>query len=309
MVIALVNAPPFPESLQANPPETGDNDVLRLEKIGLRYGGNHEIISNLSLSLPRGSFHYLYGITGSGKSSLLKLMAANLPPSRGVMTLFGRDVRRFTRQNLSAIRQKIGIVFQNFRLIEHLTAFDNIALPLRLEKNPETDIRAQVMELLAWMGLGDIHDKLPGTLSAGAQQRLAMARAIINRPSLVLADEPTSHVDDRITHRLIRMLEELNNLGTTIVVATNNAGLIQRFPHPCFWLQPNGLVRLNQAELAALSQDSAPQPPASKTPVLSVNPLTMEQADLQNDPPAPIPDWPEFEQLLSPLRHIERWRR
>ena len=160
---------------------------------------------------------------------------------------------------------------------------------MRLEKNPETDIRAQVMELLAWMGLGDIHDKLPGTLSAGAQQRLAMARAIINRPSLVLADEPTSHVDDRITHRLIRMLEELNNLGTTIVVATNNAGLIQRFPHPCLWLQPNGLVRLNQAELAALSQDSAPQPPAAKTPALSVNPLTMEQADLQNDPPAPIP--------------------
>ena len=315
MVIALPNQSAFPETV----PLTGHDDVVRLAQIGIRYGGKPEISSDLTLSLARGSFHYLYGATGCGKTSLLQLMAGNLPPARGVISLFGRDVSRFTRKNLSAIRRKIGIVFQDFRLIDHMTAFDNIALPLRLEKRPEDEIRVQVLELLAWMGLGDLKDCYPDTLSSGARQRVAIARAIIHRPALLLADEPTAHVDDKIAHRLMRMLAELNNLGTTVVVATHKTDLIQRFPHPCLWLRHGGITRISASDVSMLWHGTVPgavsapptvmpaAPPAPSMPV-KAPPVTTPETPLQDTPDA-IPDWPDFEQLLSPLRHIEKWRR
>ncbi|MBV6632021.1 MAG: ATP-binding cassette domain-containing protein [Alphaproteobacteria bacterium] len=225
----------------ANAPPSGQisgiESLVRFDGVGLRYGRNPEVLSDLTFDLPGGSFHYIMGPTGAGKSSLLKLIYMGIRPSRGVIRLFGEDITRFSRKNLPLIRRRIGIVFQDFRLVDHLTVFDNAALPLRLEGRPRNELRDHVNELLSWVGLGDVIDRYPASLSGGEQQRLAIARAVINRPALLIADEPTGNVDDRIAERLMRLFEELNRLGTTIVLATHNDGLREAFPHPCLVLR------------------------------------------------------------------------
>ncbi len=211
--------------------------LVRFEGVGLRYGRNPEVLSDLNFSLPAGSFHYITGATGAGKSSLLRLIYMGVRPSRGSIRLFGQDVTRFSRKNLPLIRRRIGIVFQDFRLVDHLSVFDNAALPLRLEGRPRAELREHVLELLSWVGLGDVVDQFPPALSGGEQQRLAIARAVINRPALLIADEPTGNVDDRIAERLMRLFEELNRLGTTIILATHNDSLRASFPHPSLILK------------------------------------------------------------------------
>ena len=218
--------------------------LVQFDGVGLRYGRNPEVLSDLNFSLAAGSFHYIAGATGAGKSSLLRLIYMGTRPSRGMIRLFGQDITRFSRKNLPLIRRRIGIVFQDFRLVDHLTVFDNAALPLRLDGRPKAELRAHVRELLSWVGLGDVMDSYPPALSGGEQQRLAIARAVINRPALLIADEPTGNVDDKIAERLMRLFEELNRLGTTIVLATHNEALRAAFPHPCLHLK-HGQLRIS----------------------------------------------------------------
>lgn len=227
---------------QTSFPEHELEPVVRFDRVGLRYGRNPEILSDMSFALPAGSFHYIMGPTGSGKSSVLRLMYMGVRPSRGIIRLFGQDVTRFTRKNLPLIRRRLGVVFQDFRLIEHLSVFENAALPLHIEGRPERELRSHVGELLSWVGLGDVIDQYPTALSGGEQQRLAIARAVINRPALLIADEPTGNVDDRIAERLMHLFEELNRLGTTIVLATHDQSLRDAFPHPCLMLR-HGQIR------------------------------------------------------------------
>jgi cell division transport system ATP-binding protein len=191
--------------------------------------------------LPAGSFHFLTGPSGAGKSSLLRLMYLAQRPSRGRIQMFGTDVATARRYQLPALRRRVGVVFQDFRLLDHLSAMDNVALPLRVAGAPESDVRKFVPELLAWVGLKDHLEAKPPTLSGGQQQRVAIARAVISRPQLLLADEPTGNVDDQIALRLIHMFEELNKLGMTVVVATHNENLVSRFPHPQLRLQAGRL--------------------------------------------------------------------
>ncbi|MEO0393721.1 MAG: ATP-binding cassette domain-containing protein, partial [Pseudomonadota bacterium] len=165
--------------------------LVEFSAVGLRYGQNPEVLSDLTFTLPAGSFHYITGATGAGKTSLLQLIYMGIRPSRGVIRLFGQDITRFSRKNLPLIRRRIGIVFQDFRLVDHLSVFDNAALPLRLDGRPRAELRSHVRELLSWVGLGDVMDSFPPALSGGEQQRLAIARAVINRPALLIADEPT----------------------------------------------------------------------------------------------------------------------
>jgi cell division transport system ATP-binding protein len=202
-----------------------------LEDVGLRYGAGPEILHDVTFTLAPGSFHFLVGPSGAGKSSLLRLMYLTQRPTRGVVSLFGRDVASLKRNDLPEVRRRIGVIFQDFRLIEHLSAFDNVALPLRITGVRESEIRKHVPELLSWVGLADHLDALPATLSGGQQQRVAIARAVIGRPSLLLADEPTGNVDDAIALRLMYLFEELNKMGTTVVIATHNDGLVNRFSH------------------------------------------------------------------------------
>ncbi len=205
--------------------------VVVFDDVGLRYGAGPRILRNVSFALADGSFHFLVGNSGAGKSSLLSLMYLAMKPDSGRVRLFDREVGALQRRDMPALRRRIGVVFQDFRLLEHLSAMDNVALPLRVAGLPEAEIRKNVAELLAWVGLAGHIDALPATLSGGQQQRLAIARAVIARPRLLLADEPTGNVDDAIAMRLMYLFQELHKLGTTVVIATHNEGLVGRFRH------------------------------------------------------------------------------
>jgi len=232
----------------------GSDCVVRFESVGLRYGLGPEVLQDISFALAPGSFHFLVGASGAGKSTLLRLMYLALKPSRGVISLFGHDISTTARRHLPALRRRIGVVFQDFRLLRHLSAFDNVALPLRVARVRESDIRKHVVELLNWVGLKDHVNVRPTILSGGQQQRVAIARAIIARPQLLLADEPTGNVDDRMAMRLMHLFEELNKLGTTIVIATHNETLVKRLRQPCLRLEAGWL---DASESAAAGRTAA----------------------------------------------------
>ncbi len=206
--------------------------MVRFENVGMRYGMGTEVLRDVSFTIEAGSFHFVTGPSGAGKSTLLRLMDLACRPSRGLITLFGRDVATLPREELPRLRRRIGVVFQDFRLIDHLTALENVALPLRVAGAKPDQIRDHVAELLSWVGLADHLNAKPATLSGGQKQRVAIARAVISRPKLLLADEPTGNVDDVIAMRLFCLFEELHRIGTTVVVATHNERLVSRFSHP-----------------------------------------------------------------------------
>ncbi len=216
--------------------------MVRFENVGMRYGAGPEVLRDINLRLAPGSFHFLTGPSGAGKTSLLKLMYLAERPSRGLISLFDRDIATTPRRELPALRRKIGVVFQDFRLIDHLSTFDNVALPLRVAGHEEEQIREHVTELLRWVGLADKLNARPATLSGGQQQRVAIARAVIGRPSLLLADEPTGNVDDDMALRLLRLFEEMNKLGTTLVIATHNEALVTRLGHDRIHLENGELT-------------------------------------------------------------------
>ena len=220
----------------------GNDCVVRFENVGLRYGLGPEVLQDISVSLKAGSFNFLVGASGAGKSSLLKLMYLALKPSRGLISLFGHDIATTKRRDLPALRRCTGVVFQEFRLLRHLSTFDNVALPLRVARIKESEIQKHVVELLSWVGLKDHLEARPPTLSGGQQQRVAIARAVIARPKLLLADEPTGNVDDRMALRLMHLFDELNKLGTTIVIATHNESLVERLGHPRMRLENGHLL-------------------------------------------------------------------
>ncbi|HUJ47315.1 MAG TPA: cell division ATP-binding protein FtsE [Rhizomicrobium sp.] len=200
--------------------------MIRFENVGMRYGAGAEVLRDVTFALEAGSFTFLTGPSGAGKTTLLKLMYLGEAPSRGLITLFGRDLATAKRRDFPELRRRVGVVFQDFRLLDHLSAFDNVALPLRITGRDPRDYRQDVEELLSWVGLGDRLDAKPATLSGGEQQRVAIARAVVARPDLLLADEPTGNVDPDMGQRLIRLFAELNKLGTTVLIATHDRALI-----------------------------------------------------------------------------------
>jgi cell division transport system ATP-binding protein len=201
--------------------------MIRFENVGMRYGAGPEILRGVSFTLEPGSFSFLTGPSGAGKSTLLKLMFLAERPTRGLISLFGDELAKLKRTDLPALRRRIGVVFQEFRLLNHLTAFENVALPLLIAGRRTAEYRRDVEELLSWVGLGGrLHDK-PPTLSGGEQQRVAIARAVVAKPDLLLADEPTGNVDPDIGERLIRLFVELNRFGTTVMIATHDRAPIE----------------------------------------------------------------------------------
>lgn len=200
--------------------------TVRLEGVGFGYAQTHRALRDINLTLPAGSFHFLTGPSGAGKSTLLKLLTLTERPVSGRLHLFGQDATAATRRELPDFRRRMGMVFQDFRLLDHLSAFDNVALPLRL--TGQKAYRADVEEILAWVGLGDRMEARPSTLSGGEQQRLAIARAVVTRPDLILADEPTGSVDAVMAERLLKLFQSMNRLGTTVLIASHDQALAER---------------------------------------------------------------------------------
>ena len=216
--------------------------MLHLESVGLRYGQGPEILKDVSFAVRPGDFYFLTGPSGAGKSSLLKLLFLALKPTRGSLHIFGEDVSGLTHDKLPRIRRRIGVVFQEFRLLDHLSTFDNVALPLRVAGKPESSYRRDVLDLLDWVGLADQARALPPVLSGGEKQRAAIARAVIAKPQLLLADEPTGNVDPVLAKRLLHLFLELNRLGTTMLIATHDRGLVRQADRPVLHLEVGELT-------------------------------------------------------------------
>jgi cell division transport system ATP-binding protein len=203
--------------------------VVRFENVGLRYGLGPEVLRDLNFQIEPHSFQFLTGPSGAGKTSLLRLLFLSLRPTRGLISMFNSDVATLSKDALATLRRRIGIVFQDFRLLDHMTTYENVALPFRVMGKDESSYRNEVVELLHWVGLGDRMSALPPVLSGGEKQRAAIARAVIARPQLLLADEPTGNVDPNLAQRLLRLFIELNKSGTTVVIATHDIGLMDQF--------------------------------------------------------------------------------
>jgi cell division transport system ATP-binding protein len=216
-------------------------DVVRFDDVSMRYGRGPDVLSNLNFGLAQGSFHFVTGPSGAGKSSLLKLIYLAAKPSKGLVHLFGQDTTHAPASKKPELRRRIGVVFQDLTLLEHLSAFDNAALPLRIAGRRPADYRNDVAELLTWVGLGQRMDAMPATLAGGERQRLAIARAVVNRPDILLADEPTGNVDHEMAVRIFRLFVELNKLGATVLIATHDQDLIARSGRPVLLLE-NGRI-------------------------------------------------------------------
>lgn len=211
--------------------------MLRLDAVGLRYGNGPEILRDVSFELEQGDFCFLTGPSGAGKTSLLRLLFMALRPTRGLVSLFDQDVASLRRRSIPALRRRIGVVFQDFRLLDHLTTFDNVALPLRVAGQRPQDYGRDVMDLLNWVGIGEQAHAYPPVLSGGEKQRAAIARAIISKPDLLLADEPTGNVDPALAKRLLHLFAELNKQGTTVFLATHDEALLKQVRAPVLHLE------------------------------------------------------------------------
>ena len=203
--------------------------MIRFENVGLRYGLGPEILTDLSFHIGPNSFQFLTGPSGAGKTSLLAMMLLARKPTRGLIRIFGKDANSLPRSQMPALRRKIGPVFQEFRLLDHLTTYENVALPLKVRGREESAYRTDVTELLGWVGLGDRMHVLPPVLSGGEKQRVAIARALIDQPAILLADEPTGNVDPPLARRLLRLFIELHRTGTAVVIATHDLDLMDQF--------------------------------------------------------------------------------
>ena len=223
------------------PDEAANASVVRFEDVGMRYGRGPEVLSDISFELKRGSFHFLTGPSGAGKSSLLKLIYLAHRPSRGMIGLFGQDTARVPRRDLPHLRRRIGVVFQEYRLLDHISVFDNAALPLRVARLKPSSYAADVAELLTWVGLGRKFTAMPPALAGGEKQRLAIARAVVGRPDVLIADEPTGNIDHEMGLRILRLLVELNRLGTTVLVASHDQDLVARSGMPVMRLEEGRL--------------------------------------------------------------------
>ena len=208
----------------------GETAIVEFERVGLRYGTGGEVLRDLDFRLESGGFTFLTGPSGAGKTSLLKLLYLAQRPTRGAIRLFGETINDAPRDAMPPLRRRIGVVFQDFRLVRHLSVFDNVALPLRIGGAGEAAVDGPVREMLAWVGLSDRASARPATLSGGEQQRVAIARAVIAAPELIIADEPTGNVDSAMAQRILSLLIALNRQGTTVLVATHDLGLIAGTP-------------------------------------------------------------------------------
>lgn len=208
--------------------DAASSPTARLRGVGFGYAETPGVLRDVNLTLPAGSFHFLTGPSGAGKSTLLRLLTLSEQPQEGTLELFGEDAGAAPRSALPAFRRRMGVIFQDFRLLDHLSAWENVALPLRLAGVKTADYADDVHEMLDWVGLGQKIDARPPALSGGEKQRLAIARAVVTGPDLIVADEPTGNVDAAMAGRLLKLFQSMNRLGTTVLIASHDADLAAR---------------------------------------------------------------------------------
>jgi cell division transport system ATP-binding protein len=223
--------------------------IVSFEGISLSYERGAPVLDHLDLELKAGTFHFLSGPSGAGKTSLLRLVYLSLTPDKGHLRLFGESIDARDREQKAALRRKLGIIFQDFRLLEHLNVFDNAALPLIVSGQKPVDYKNDVTELLTWVGLKDRLKAMPRELSGGEKQRLAIARAVVHRPTLILADEPTGNIDYAMGLRIMRLFVELNRLGATVLIASHDEALIRATGMP--------VLELNQGKVLMREPNNA----------------------------------------------------
>lgn len=218
--------------------------IAELVGLGHQYDEGPEIFKGVTFNIEKSSFHFLTGPSGSGKSSLLRILYLGLKPTWGNLKLFGEDPLKMNTLTLPLLRQKLGVVFQEFKLLDHLNVVDNVSLPLRVRGIDAKRGHKQAQELLDWVGLGDCLRSYPSALSGGQKQRVAIARAVITRPQLLLADEPTGNVDDEMAMKLLYLFEELNKMGTAIIIATHNPRLLEKSSYPQLVIQEGTIMTI-----------------------------------------------------------------
>lgn len=216
--------------------------VVQLENVTLRYGEGPEILKHVSFGLAPGDLRFLSGKSGAGKSTLLRLLFLMLKPTSGVAHVFGQNVKNLTQKDVALLRRKLGVVFQDFRLLPHMSVFDNVALPLRAAGLRREAYAGDVNDLLDWVGLKGRAQEVPQMLSGGEMQRVAIARAVVAKPQLILADEPTGNVDAVMARRLMHLFQELNKLGATVLIATHDEHLMAGTKGRILRLQDHAVV-------------------------------------------------------------------
>ena len=222
---------------------TNNKPIITLQNLGFRYNADPEVLRDVNLDIFSGDFYFLTGASGAGKTSLLKLLHLANRPTRGKIKIFSKDIDHITQDEMAFIRRKIGIVFQDYHLLDHLSILDNVALPLRVAGKSENYISTHVPELLEWVDLKEFIQKRPKSLSGGQQQRVAIARAVINNPDILIADEPTGNVDEEMAEKLLFLFLELNKRGTTVIIATHNTKLIKQFSFPVLHIKDGHLYK------------------------------------------------------------------
>ncbi|MAU57725.1 MAG: hypothetical protein CBB88_06580 [Rhizobiales bacterium TMED28] len=204
------------------------NTLLSLEQIYHRYSISRDIFNDITLNIGEGDFYCVTGSSGAGKSTFLKLLSSSLKPTSGNISFNGSNLNDIAQNKLYHIKRQIGFVFQDFRLLPHLTTYENVALPLKVQNKKEKNYKMDVVELLNWVNLEHCTHSYPNYLSGGEQQRAAIARAVITSPKLILADEPTGNVDNENTKKILSLFNEMNKLGTTIIIATHDENVLSQ---------------------------------------------------------------------------------
>ena len=230
--------------------------IISFANVSANYDGGHDVLSDVSFNISNGAFYFLTGASGAGKTTLLRLIYQLHKPSSGTIKLFGRDCQDLSRNDISNLRKKMAIVFQEYSLISHMTVFDNVALPLRVRAIPGNKIKKLVTKTLEWVGLGKYANAFPKELSGGQQQRVSVARAIIIQPAILLADEPTGNLDDENASRLMELFIQMNKIfGTTIILASHNTKMIDTYKFPVIMVE-NHHVKFSEGMKKTSSLDS-----------------------------------------------------
>lgn len=216
--------------------------MMRLRQISAGYRKDQPVLRDIDLHLQEGGFYFLTGPSGAGKSTLLRVLSLTLAARQGEFQIFGENIRKVARERMPLLRRQIGLVFQDYQLLPHLSILDNVALPLKVTGEDKAKCEAKAKELLEWVGLEGCEKNLPATLSGGMKQRAAIARAVINSPKILLADEPTGNLDPELAMKIMYLFQALNQMGTSILFATHDEYLISQFDYPVLRIENGTLI-------------------------------------------------------------------